>query len=78
LPQITITFSHEVIAVEDARRSAFNHHAIPAPVLDTELASFKTRLGCLEEVAIGAGSLDEAMVHVELGVLTGRSQAIKA
>jgi len=78
LPQITIEFSHEVIAVEDSRRLAFDLHAILAPVLDTDHDIFKTRLARLEDVVIGPGSSDEAMVHVELGVLTGRSPAIKA
>lgn len=67
-----------MIAVEDGRRLAFDLHAILAPVLDTDLASFKTRLARLDDVAIGPGPSDEAMFHVELGVLSGRSPAIKA
>lgn len=78
MPQMRIECSHGVIPVEDALRLAFDLHAILAPVLDTDLASFKTRLVRLGDVMIGAGPSDEAMVHVELGVLSGRSQAIKA
>lgn len=78
MPQIRIEYSHGVIAVEDARRLAFDLHAILAPVLDTDLASFKTRLASLDDVAIGPGPSDEAMIHVELGMLSGRSPAIKA
>lgn len=73
-----IEYSNGVVAAEEARRLAFDLHAILAPILDTDLASFKTRLVRLDDVAIGAGPSDEAMVHVELGVLSGRPQAIKA
>ncbi|MBU4137208.1 MAG: 5-carboxymethyl-2-hydroxymuconate isomerase [Alphaproteobacteria bacterium] len=78
MPQMRIEYSHGVIAAEDAQRLAFDLHTILAPVLDTDLASFKTRLARLDDVAIGQGPSDEAMVHVELGVLSGRSPAIKA
>lgn len=78
MPQMRIECSHGVIAVENARRLAFDLHAILAPVLDTDVASFKTRLARLDDVAIGPDPSNEAMVHVELGVLSGRSPATKA
>lgn len=78
MPQVRIEFSDGALAPETARAMAFELHHALAPVLDTDVASFKTRLVCLEAVAIGPAPSPEGMIHVELGVLSGRSGQTKA
>ncbi|MDY6922346.1 MAG: 5-carboxymethyl-2-hydroxymuconate isomerase [Pseudomonadota bacterium] len=77
MPQIRVEFSQGSISPGAARDLAFALHHALAPVLETDLPSFKTRLVCLEDFAIGGGPSSEGMIHVELGVLAGRSDEVK-
>lgn len=77
LPQIEIEYSAR-LPIEDALHdlALALHHAL-APIADTEVASFKTRLSPLGNLVIGDGSPREAMVHVDVRLLSGRSDAVK-
>jgi len=52
------------------------HHAL-APIADTAVASFKTRLSPLSGLVIGDGNPQNAMVHVDVRLLSGRTDAVK-
>ncbi len=73
MPQITIEYSgnlEHAFAARDLARSI--HERLPA-LIDTQLASCKTRLVMHEDMLIGDGSDDNAMIHVDLRILPGRS-----
>lgn len=73
MPQATIEYSSNVAASFDARGFALRLHQLLVEFTATDLESCKTRLIELQDVIIGNGSPDEAMIHVELGILSGRT-----
>ncbi len=73
MPQITIEYSRNLEHVFAARELARSiHDQLPA-LIDTQLASCKTRLVMHDNLVIGDGSGDNAMIHVDLRILPGRS-----
>ena len=77
MPQIEIEYSAR-LPIEDAQRdlALALHHAL-APIADTEVASFKTRLSRLDHLVIGDGNPQNAMVHVDVRLLSGRTDAVQ-
>ncbi|HEX8256390.1 MAG TPA: hypothetical protein VF589_02045 [Allosphingosinicella sp.] len=77
MPQISIEYSANIAATFDARRFTGEAHKLLVAMVETELASCKTRLIELRDVVIGDGSDANAMVHVDLRILSGRTPAQK-
>jgi len=77
VPQIAIEYSANLGGAFDARALAAEVHRLIAATVDTDLANCKTRLIALDDYLIGDGSPREAMVHVDLRILSGRSDAQK-
>ena len=77
MPQITIEYSSNLKTAFAARNFAGRVHDQIAAIIDTELVSCKTRLVMLDDVVIGDGSDDHAMIHVDLRILSGRSDEQK-
>ena len=73
MPQITIEYSANLVTAFEARRFARRVHDHVVATIDTQLASCKTRLIELQETVIGDGSNTNAMIHVDLRILSGRS-----
>ena len=77
MPQISIEYSSNLRGAFDARGFALRVHALIVAAVDTQLANCKTRLIELSDAVIGDGSPDNAMVHVDLRILSGRSEEQK-
>ena len=77
MPQIAIEYSANLGASFDARALAGEVHRLIAETIDTDLGNCKTRLIALDDYLVGDGSPREAMVHVDLRILSGRSDAQK-
>jgi 5-carboxymethyl-2-hydroxymuconate isomerase len=77
MPQISIEYSPTIAATFDARRFASEVHTLLVAIVETELASCKTRLVELGDVVIGDGSDANAMIHVDVRILSGRTPAQK-
>jgi len=73
VPQIAIEYSANLAADFDAPALALRIHGLIGPTIDTELGNCKTRLREIERWAIGDGSPDLAMLHVDLRILSGRT-----
>ncbi|AUG54844.1 5-carboxymethyl-2-hydroxymuconate isomerase [Thalassospira marina] len=77
MPQIEIEYSAALpIAGALPKLALAMHHAL-APIADTDVASFKTRLSPLANLVIGDGNAREAMVHVDVRLLSGRTDTVK-
>ncbi|WP_245881217.1 5-carboxymethyl-2-hydroxymuconate Delta-isomerase [Thalassospira marina] len=77
VPQIEIEYSAALpIAGALPKLALAMHHAL-APIADTDVASFKTRLSPLANLVIGDGNAREAMVHVDVRLLSGRTDTVK-
>jgi 5-carboxymethyl-2-hydroxymuconate isomerase len=76
MPQITVEYSAELGEAFDRRAFALALHRTVGPLVSAEVEEFKTRFRQIEESVIGDGS-PAAMVHVRVGLLTGRSVELK-
>lgn len=77
MPQITVEYSAELADLFDRREFALLLHKTAAPLINSDLDGFKTRFHPITESVIGDGAPDQAMVHVELAILSGRGQEVK-
>ncbi|HEX6342126.1 hypothetical protein [Umezawaea sp.] len=76
MPQITVEYSAELSGALDRRALALALHRTVAPLVDSDVAAFKTRFRRIEESVIGDGA-PAAMVHVRIGLLSGRPVGLK-
>ncbi|MEE1782600.1 5-carboxymethyl-2-hydroxymuconate Delta-isomerase [Streptomyces sp. SP17BM10] len=77
MPQITVEYSAELTDAFDRRGFALALHAPAADLLEGPLDDFKTRFYVSEESVIGEDSGSNAMIHVELAILSGRTPETK-
>ena len=73
MPQIKVEYSAGLGAGFDAPAFARHLHAIVVEIAGADLGSCKTRLVRLDDHVIGDGSANQAMIHIDLRILTGRT-----
>ncbi|SED52535.1 5-carboxymethyl-2-hydroxymuconate Delta-isomerase [Streptomyces sp. TLI_105] len=74
MPQITVDYS----APLDRRGFALALHPLVVKTVDATLDACKTRFREVEEVVVGGGGTDDVIVHVEIALLSGRTDEAKA
>ncbi|MET9375003.1 5-carboxymethyl-2-hydroxymuconate Delta-isomerase [Streptomyces sp. NPDC003035] len=74
MPQITVDYS----APLDRRGFALALHPLVVETVDTRLDACKTRFREVEELVVADGSTDDTVVHVEIALLPGRTDEVKA
>ncbi|MFF5972432.1 5-carboxymethyl-2-hydroxymuconate Delta-isomerase [Streptomyces sp. NPDC012769] len=74
MPQITVDYS----APLDRRGFALALHPLVVETVDASLDACKTRFREVEELVVGDGATDDAVVHVEIALLAGRTDEAKA
>ncbi|QDP18545.1 5-carboxymethyl-2-hydroxymuconate Delta-isomerase [Sphingomonas xanthus] len=72
MPQASVEYSSNVAELFDVHGFTQVLHAELVELTDTDLQSCKTRLIELNDVVIGDGSPNNAMVHVDIGIFSGR------
>ncbi|WP_372411012.1 5-carboxymethyl-2-hydroxymuconate Delta-isomerase [Streptomyces luteireticuli] len=78
MPQITVDYSASLDTVLDRRRFALELHPMTAELIDTTAGNCRTRFRRVEETVVGDGAPGQAFVHVEMAILAGRSEPLKA
>lgn len=73
MPQVTIEYSANAASAFDPQTYALRVHDLLVEHVETELASCKTRLVQHDRTVIGDGASANAMIHVDLRILTGRT-----
>ena|SRR5689334_16419343 len=76
MPQITVEYSADLGEAFDRRAFALALHRTLSPMVSSDVAAFKTRFRHIEESVIGDGS-PAAMIHVRVGLLSGRPAELK-
>ncbi|WP_017238920.1 5-carboxymethyl-2-hydroxymuconate Delta-isomerase [Streptomyces sp. SS] len=74
MPQITVDYS----APLDRRGFALALHPLVAETVDTTVEACKTRFREVEELVVADGATDDVLVHVEIALLPGRTDEVKA
>jgi 5-carboxymethyl-2-hydroxymuconate isomerase len=77
MPQLEIEYSAQLPIKDELSKLAVDLHYVIAREADAELNSFKTRITPLENVVIGDGDPKNAMVHLDIRLLSGRINAVK-
>ncbi|WP_034088767.1 5-carboxymethyl-2-hydroxymuconate Delta-isomerase [Streptacidiphilus albus] len=75
MPQITVDHSDRLVL--DRRAFAAELHPLVAKTIDTTVDACKTRFSRIEESFIGDGDPAQVMLHLEIGILAGRSTELK-
>jgi 5-carboxymethyl-2-hydroxymuconate isomerase len=77
MPQIQIDYSSNLAGRLDPRALALAVHRAAVAHVATTLDSCKTRITAHDHVVIGDGDPREAMLHIDLAILSGRTDAAK-
>ena len=77
MPQLEIEYSAQLPIKDELSKLAVDLHYVISREVDAELSSFKTRITPLENVVIGDGNPKNAMVHLDIRLLSGRISAVK-
>jgi 5-carboxymethyl-2-hydroxymuconate isomerase len=73
VPQIAIEYSSSLAQAFEPNALALRLHQLIVETIDTELISCKTRLVEHRDTVIGDGAEDQAMLHLDIRILSGRS-----
>ncbi|ROQ69444.1 5-carboxymethyl-2-hydroxymuconate isomerase [Streptomyces sp. 840.1] len=78
MPQITVDYSAELDDTFD--RAGFTRalHPLVAETVTTKIAACKTRFRRVEEVVVADAPGGDALVHIDISLLAGRTPEIKA
>ncbi|MFI8004546.1 5-carboxymethyl-2-hydroxymuconate Delta-isomerase [Streptomyces sp. NPDC086010] len=77
MPQITVDYSAELDDGFDRRGFALALHPTVAETVTTKIPSCKTRFRRVEESVVGDSPAGDAIVHVEVALLAGRTPEVK-
>ncbi|MGW7355757.1 5-carboxymethyl-2-hydroxymuconate Delta-isomerase [Streptomyces sp. NPDC054802] len=78
MPQITVDYSQPVDPTFDRQGFARELHELVVRTVDTKLDACRTRSRRIEDTVLGAGSAEDAVVHIAIALLPGRSPELKA
>ena len=78
MPHLTLEYTDNIPHEVNVQDLLAQLHQMLAELADTRIENFKSRAICRATYHIGAGSGQEAFVHLEIRLLAGRSPAQKA
>ncbi|MCX2967751.1 isomerase [Streptomyces sp. TRM70308] len=77
MPQITVDYAGPLAAAFDRHAFGLELHAVTERTIGASVAACKTRFRRIEECVIADGTGGVDMVHIEVAVLSGRTQEAK-
>ncbi|GHB23648.1 MULTISPECIES: 5-carboxymethyl-2-hydroxymuconate Delta-isomerase [Streptomyces] len=77
MPQITVDYSAELDDSFDRRGFALALHPLVATTVTTKIPNCKTRFRRVDESVVGDAPAGDAIVHVSIALLAGRTPQIK-
>ncbi|AVZ72632.1 isomerase [Streptomyces lunaelactis] len=78
MPQITVDYSASLESSFDRRAFALALHPLIVETIDSKIEACKTRIRRVEETVVAAGAPDDAVIHIGIAVLPGRTPELKA
>lgn len=78
MPHITVDYSDTLSDSFDRRGFGLALHPLLARTVEGTVTGCKTRFRTIDDCVIADGSDDIAMVHIEVGLLSGRTREAKA
>ncbi|GLZ77321.1 hypothetical protein Afil01_21280 [Actinorhabdospora filicis] len=77
MPQIVVSYSADLEAHLDRAGFARKLHESASPMINAKLQDFKTRFLPIGEYVIGTGEESDRLLHVDFGLLDGRTEEIR-
>lgn len=77
MPQITVDYSGTLDAAFDRQAFALALHPLVVSTVDARPEACKTRFRRVEDFVVGAETEGRAVLHIEIGLLHGRTDATK-
>ncbi|WNI25127.1 isomerase [Streptomyces sp. ITFR-16] len=78
MPQITVDYSAELDETFDRPGFAGALHPLIAETVSTKTAACKTRFRRVEETAVADAPAGDAIVHIDIALLPGRTPEVRA
>ncbi|MEU1351844.1 5-carboxymethyl-2-hydroxymuconate Delta-isomerase [Streptomyces sp. NPDC005775] len=78
MPQITVDYSAELDDTFDRTGFAGALHPLIAETVTTKIAACKTRFRRVEETVVADAPSGDALVHVDISLLAGRTPEVRA
>ncbi|WP_128381660.1 5-carboxymethyl-2-hydroxymuconate Delta-isomerase [Streptomyces cavernae] len=78
MPQITVDYSESLADAFDRRGFAGALHPVVVETTAAKLEACKTQFRRTEDTVVGGSDTGEAIVHVTIGLLAGRTDETKA
>ncbi|MFF3325943.1 5-carboxymethyl-2-hydroxymuconate Delta-isomerase [Streptomyces sp. NPDC002889] len=78
MPQITVDYSQNLESFFDRQGFALALHPLIAETAEAQLAACKTRFRRVDETVVAAGTAEDAVVHIGIALLPGRTPEVKA
>lgn len=78
MPQIVVSYSDTLLPLLDRPAFAREMHREAAKIIDAPLDDFKTRFLPIADWTIGDGDGPDSLIHVDFGLLSGRSEEARA
>ncbi|MCZ4121709.1 5-carboxymethyl-2-hydroxymuconate Delta-isomerase [Streptomyces sp. H39-S7] len=77
MPHIAVDYSATLTDTFDRQGFAQALHPLVAKIADAQVSGCKTRFRPLDEIVISDGGTDEAMIHIQVALLDGRTPETK-
>src|SRR5688500_12995851 len=78
MPQIVVSYSENLLPLFDRQAFARDLHREAVKIIDAPLDDYKTRFLPVATWTIGDGEGPDTLVHVDFGLLSGRSEEARA
>lgn len=78
MPQITVDYSAELDDTFDRAGFTGALHPLIAETVSTKITACKTRFRRIEETVVGDAPGGDAVVHIDISLLAGRTPEVKA
>ena len=78
MPHITVDYSDALTGAFDRQGFALALHPLVAKIATTTVEACKTRFRRVDEAVIADGSPGQALIHIEMALLAGRTPETKA
>lgn len=78
MPHTTVDYSESLTETFDRRGFALALHPLVATVISTQTAGCRTYFRRIEEAVIADGGPEQAVIRIEVAILSGRAPEVKA
>lgn len=77
MPQITLEYSSNISSEVNFKNMLLEIHRNVSQIINCDILNCKSRVTKLDSFLIGEGDLNNAMIHLAVAILDGRTEEVK-